>query len=112
MKQYDLTESLEYIDKYNPNKYGLIFRERLFVNNPEVHGTFFCHLADYVDPNGQSGEKGFQSQKDAVKGKGGKGAQQPVNTGPDRDFEREPTMLKRIYLELFLEDQLIMTASG
>lgn len=75
IKQHDLTESLEYIDKYNPNKYGLIFRERLFVNNPECHGTFFVHLSDYVDPNAVIGEKGLQANLKDAKAAKGKGAQ-------------------------------------
>lgn len=114
LKQFELTETMEYIDKYNPNKYGLVFRERLFVNNPEVFGTFSCHLSDFVDPNNVSGEKVFEDKKAKdAKGvaKGAKGA--PVaTTGPDRDFERLPSLQKRIYLELYLEDELICTSSG
>ena len=110
LKQYDLTETFEYVDKYNPNKYGLIFRERLFVNNTEVHGTFMAKLSDYVDPNVQAGEQ-LSNQKDTAKKGGGKAAP-VVSGGPDRNFERDPIDRKRIYLELFQEEKLIMTASG
>jgi hypothetical protein len=72
-----------------------------------VHGSFYFKLSDYVDPSSQSGEK-FAPPKDAKKAPK---APNPTS-GPDREFEREPTMLKRIYLELFLEDKLIYIDSG
>ena len=113
LKQFELTETMEYIDKYHPNKYGLVFRERLFVNNSEVFSTFKCHLSDFIDPSGELNDETMIGKpgKDVKAAKGGK-AVQPTSTGPDRDNEKQPSLLKRIYLELFLEDQLIMTTSG
>jgi hypothetical protein len=72
-----------------------------------VHGSFYFKLSDYVDPSSQSGEK-FLPPKDLKKTTK---AANPTS-GPDPSFEREPTLLKRIYLELYLESKLIYTDSG
>jgi len=39
LQSMDLIDPVEYVDKYQPTKYGILFRERLFVNH-EVQGSF------------------------------------------------------------------------
>jgi hypothetical protein len=38
-------DPLDYVDRYNPYKYGIIFKERLFVND-ETLSTFFLRIAN------------------------------------------------------------------
>ena len=47
---FDLVENVEpveYVDKYNPTKYGIIFKEKLFVAE-ECTCSFYLRLADLI----------------------------------------------------------------
>lgn len=61
----EVVEPLKFIDKYKPNKYGLIFRERIF-SNIETKQGFLVRIVE-----GQQIQGGVGSDKKAAK-KGGK----------------------------------------
>ncbi len=86
----------EFYDKYVPTKYGIIFRERLFVNN-EVQGSAYIRLANIVG----------STQAAPVPQKGKK----PVDAGPQFE-ETELKEQRLIKFELFRDDKLISFSFG
>jgi hypothetical protein len=61
----ELVEPLRFIDKYKPNKYGLIFRERIFSNVLTKQG-FLIKLVEGEEVQGGGGGGG--DKKGAKKG--------------------------------------------
>ena len=47
-----VTDTVRYTDAYKPNKYGLICRERLFVNDPSNFSTFKLKISKF--PTGEN----------------------------------------------------------
>lgn len=114
----DLTDSTDYIDRYHPYKYGVIFRERLFVSNPEVFGTFRLNMFKIEgDKGGAEDSKGGApvnpKDKKAPAGKGTAAATTALHP-PAVDYEhsKELDTPRMIYLELFEEGELKQTVSG
>jgi len=89
----DQVEPLEYMDKYVPTKYGILFRERLFLNN-ELQASFFVRICDVL---GAASQQATQKLK--------KGEAPPVE-------EKDLTERRTIKLELFREDELVAYAFG
>ena len=48
---------MKYCEKYVPNKYGLICKERLFTNN-ESNASIVLKLAEFEEVQGGGGGKG------------------------------------------------------
>lgn len=97
----DLTPMIEYTDAYKPNKYGIICRERMFVNDIENLISLKLKLSKFN--TGASDGAVDSKAKAPAKGKTG-------NFSPDNEIELE--QLKTIYLEIFEEDSLKMIVSG
>lgn len=111
----DITDTLEYFDKYTPYKYGIIFRERLFVNHAEIFATFRMSLFRAQATQAQVEDKNQGKEKDPKKPQGGKQALQLQNAiipGIDIENSKELEEQKLIYLELYEENTLRMKVSG
>ena len=114
----DITDPVEYLDKYQPYKYGVIFRERLFVHSPEVLATLklflfrtHTHAEDTKQPQGISNPK---DKKPAGTKGGSAGLSAGMIAAPiiDMDAVSELQTPVPVYLELFEEDTLKQVASG
>lgn len=92
----EMVEPQEYTDKYNVNKYGVLFRERLFVND-DVYSSFFVRLVNIIRDNGS-----VSQQKDPKK----KGNE--LSEGAEIDL----TEKRLIILELFEDDKLLIVSQG
>jgi hypothetical protein len=115
----DITDTLEFADKYVPYKYGIIFRERLFSHNPEVYATFRVNLLKMAtttpgtneDPSKQvAAPPNPKDKKPATKPPAGGAAQ--ATPAVDLDQAKELDSKKLLYLELFEEDTLKQVVSG
>jgi hypothetical protein len=65
LEQCEMVEPLKYLEKYKPNKYGTIFKERLFTN-ATTKQAFAVKLVE-----GEEQQAGQNADKKAAK-KGGK----------------------------------------
>lgn len=115
----EITEPTEYLDKYLPYKYGVIFRERLFVHNPEVFATFRLFLfrlpaASAEDPRQSAPPANPKDKKQPAGAKGAGGLSSGAIQGPQIDLEqaRELDGFRSVYLELFEDDQLLKVVAG
>lgn len=96
IEQLEMVEPQEYTDKYNANKYGILFRERLFVND-DVYASFFVRLVNINRDNSSVAQ-----QKDPKK----KGNELSEGT------EIELTEKRLITLELFEDEKLLIVSQG
>lgn len=113
----DCTDSTEFIDRYHPYKYGVIFKERLFVNNPEVFATFRLNMfkieGDKVVEESKGGAPANPKDKKPAAGKGAVSAATALLPPTvDYDHAKELDTPRMIYLELFEEDDLKQSVSG
>lgn len=103
IEQVENLEPVEYTDKYFPTKYGIIFRERLFVNN-EVQSSLYVRLANVV-----GGVQQTQPQK---------GKKADVVQGMIRNYclflveEQDLAEKRLIKFELLRDDHLIAYCFG
>jgi hypothetical protein len=114
----DVTDHMEYIDKYNPYKYGIIFRERLFVANPEVFVTFKLSLFKVATATGDQDDHKNPpptnpKDKKAPPAKGTAAAPTALQA-PALDYEnaKELDTPRLLYLELYENDELKQVVAG
>jgi len=91
----DNIEPVEYSDKYQANKYGVLFRERLFCIE-EIQASIFVRLTNLV-------AKETNIQKSIKK---------PGNVPESDSNEMELTEKRLILLELFENESLLTSTSG
>lgn len=104
INKYDVVPTVEYFDFFRPNKYGLILRERLFVNDQENFVSFKLKLGRVANPPEK--DEPSNNTKAAKGGKGGKhtssgGGRQPVEPVNEKylvtlEFYREEELLKKV----------------
>lgn len=113
----DVTEHFEYIDKYQPYKYGTILRERLFVASPEVFSTVKLSLFKVpVNEESHEDSKAAALNSKDKKAPPAKAASVAPTSLPaptlDYDHVKELDTPRLVYLELYENDELKQVVSG
>lgn len=92
-------EPFEYMDRYQPNKYGIIFRERLFLTE-ELHCTLCLRLTQMLAKDPSSVNPKEKSNK------------KPNANENDSNQEIEMSEKRLIFFELFENERLITQIQG
>lgn len=89
-------EPTKILDKYTPNKYGRICKERIFTNN-ECNATISLKLAEFEE----------------VQGGGGKGAKKGGKDEPATELIDKPFSQKRhILARIICNEEILYEATG
>lgn len=102
IKKLDLTPTTQYLDNFKPNKYGLICRERLFVNDSENLTSLKLKICKFE--NHKASQQDFNPQKGKGKGKSQPSGGGGGSTSQDKEVEFEDKRL--VILEIFEEEEL------